>query len=288
VAVDVGQVYRASIDVTDVNNAPVNPQAATLTVTWRNATGDQSQAFALAPTAGQGTLPTPSPTGHVYYDWTFTEPGTYTFGWVTTGPGNGTADQITCRPYYAAVSLAEAMDWLGEQGTGQAVKVRGLVGLATRVAERIVGPTVPRRFTEEWIPGTTREVLRVPRPPLPDKTAVETIASVYPGGPAWPRDGALVVNPAAGTVRLASLLGFWWGPWTCTYTAGRLVLSEGITGGVLEILSDLWASQRWITPDSPQPDPGDVSLWESRLPPGYLPPPRAVELLQGDMQPGFG
>jgi hypothetical protein len=287
VAYDVGQVYQTYIDVTDEDGNPATPSAAVLTVSWRNASGPQTSAFALSPGPDQGALPAPVTEGRVFYDWTFTEPALYKFAWVTQGPGAATSDFVSARDYIAALPLAEAADWLGVRDQRQFPKLRAALALATRLGENVVGPTVPRRYVDDWIPGNSRDLIRVSHAPLPDNASVEQVRSVYPGGPLWVT-GDLVVNPAAGTLRPRSQLPFYYGPWLATYTAGRLEVSPGIEGGIREILWDLWATQRYVFGDTLDPDLADVASYESRLPPGWAPPRRAMELFGDDAQPSFG
>ena len=286
-AYDVGQVYQTYIDVTDEDGTPATPSAAVLTVTWRNDSGPQTSAFALSPGPGQGQLPTPVTEGRVFYDWTFTEPALYKFGWVTQGPGAATSDYVSCRDYIAVIPLAEAADWVGLRDTRQMPKLRAALALATKLGEDVVGPTVPRRYVDDWLPGSAKDVLRLSHAPLPDNSSVESIRSVYDGGPSW-APGDIIVNPAAGTVRAKSQLPFYYGPWLATYTAGRALVSPGIEGGIREILWDLWATQRFIFGDTMDPDLTDVASYESRMAPGWTPPRRAMELFGDDAQPSFG
>jgi hypothetical protein len=224
-------------------------------------------------------------------NWTFTEAATYDFTWVTTGPGTGSTEYVTARKYIAVCPVAEAADWIGASVTDPAkmVKVRALLALATREAEKIVGPTIPRRIVDDFIPGTTRDVLRVPQPPLPDVNAVEQVKSIYggQGGPVWTPD-LFRVFPEAGTIYLLSQMPFWFGPWLVTYTPGRSAVSETIIGGVREIMRDLWATQRWVEGDADTPGALDEADYEARLPPGYAPPTQAMRLLAADAIPGFG
>jgi hypothetical protein len=290
VAYDIGQTYQTAIDVTDAGNLPATPDQAVLTVTWWDAAGQQASVYALHPTGSQQQLPDPDPAGHVALNWQFTEAATYCFDWQADGPGGVSAhssDYVTARKYIAALPLADAADWVGLSDAQQMPKLRAALALATKIAEDVVGPTVPRTYTDDWIPGTTRPVLRVPRPPLPTSSSVTALRSVYDGGPAWdPAD--LIVNPAAGTIRWKAGMDFWYGPWFVTYTAGRAEVSENIAGGVREILWDLWATQRYIFGDALEPDAADTAAFESRLPPGWAPPRRAMELFGSDTQPSFG
>lgn len=293
-AYDVGQTYQTTIDVTDTSTGePANPDQAVLTVSWWNAAGQQTSVFALNPTAGQGQLPAPDPVGHLAFNWTFTEAALYKFAWATTGPGAVSAassDYQSCREYIAALSLAEAASWVGVADKTQMPKLRGAVALATRLVEKITGPTVPRLYTNDWISGVSKPVIKVPHPPLVSANAVLSVASTYDGGPTWSgvQPGDIIVNPRAGTLRLRSGMDWWYGPWLATYTAGRAEVTDDIEGGVKETLWDLWSTQRYIFGDTQEPSYEDVATLEARLPPGWALPARAMEMLAGETMPGFG
>ena len=97
----------------------------------------------------------------------------------------------------------------------------------TALIERHIGTCVTKTVTGEWVPGDVRTSIRLAEAPV---LSVASVASVYPQGPAW-TTADLIVNPAAGTVRLASLLPMWFGPWKATYTAGRAEIPPDVIEG---------------------------------------------------------
>ena len=109
---------------------------------------------------------------------------------------------------------------------------------------------------------------------------------MWPGGPSWSQSaGDLIVNPEAGTLRLASKLPFWWGPWTIdTYTAGRTEIPEDAEKAVAEILWDMWAPQRGLGDDTVPPNYEEITATEAE----YRPPGRVMALLGPLCRPGFG
>jgi hypothetical protein len=278
VAIDVGQTYRATLAVTDANLTPVNPDAATLVFT----TPDQ---VAHPVTV---TLP-PAVTGLLTGDFVTSLPGLMKISWQTTNPGVARVDYENVRAYRAAMSLADARDSLGF-GAGDHrwdEQIRWALAASTRVAERWVGPLVPRTFTNEIIGGEApRDILQVQHGPLLSATSIGGVASVWPGGPSWTlAAGDLIVNPAAGTLRLASKLPFWWGPWQIdTYTAGRTEIDEDAERGVAEILWDMWGPHRGQGDDATPPTYEEITATEAE----YRPPGRVMALLGPLCRPGFG
>jgi hypothetical protein len=271
--IDLGAVYRAVWLVTDDDGDPVNPAAATLTATVGVA----------APITVPVTLP-PAQQGVLIADHQPASAGLWAYDWATTGPVSRGTDYVSVRRFVALGSLAEAREWLGVNDTGKDGLIRSLMGISTRLTEGVVGTCVIRQFTADWITGTERPVLRLSHGPLPNASSVTVVRSIYSagqGGPSWTTPD-LVVNPAAGTVRLKSGQPFWGGPWTADYTAGRIEVAENIAGGYQEILSDLYAPHRWITGDAELPTAEDVASAEALIPSGYELPKHALEQLEPD------
>jgi hypothetical protein len=95
-------------------------------------------------------------------------------------------------------------------------------------------------------------------------------------------DGRPDTDPATGTCWPADGLGFWWGPWLATYTAGRAVVSETIIHAAKEQLRHLWETQRGAQP--PQLLAGEQEFttatgWQ------FTVPRRVLEALAPDMLP---
>jgi hypothetical protein len=275
---DLGAVRRLVWLVTDENGQPANPGTATLNVTV--GTGP--------PVAVPVTLP-PAVKGTVIADFATTAAGLHRADWVTTGPISAGSDYFNVRSYLAVCSLEDARAHLGYPDGVQDAKIRALLGAATRVAESVVGTCVIRTFTGDWISGYSRQVLQLPHRPVPSTSAVTAIRSVYTatGGPSW--TGAdLIVNREAGTVRLASQLAFWGGPWLADYSAGRIEIGENIVNGTLDVLWDLFSTQRAGESDAEYPSAQEVANVEALIPPGYELPSHALEQLEPDRMPAFG
>lgn len=283
---DTGQVYRAVLLCTDAAGLPVNPTSVTLAV---SAPPD----LTTAPTVLTGGQLTNTVTGTFTYDWLLATPGLHRFSWTTTGPGIAQTDFVSARAYASVLSLAEARNWLNVSDTRLDPVIRALSGVATRLAERVCGTLVTRTFTDDFVDGTYKRMLRLPHGPALTNSSVSQIKSIYApnGGPTWTTPD-LYVNPTAGTVRLNSQLDFWYGPWLATYTAGRAEITQDIEQGVKEILYDLYATQRNMLGDTTEPDLAASEQFELAAAqvaglPGYRIPPRALGYLAAEQQPGF-
>ena len=269
----VGQTYTSSIDVANAAGTPVAPSGVTLTITHVGTTD--------AP-----LTPSVTPAAHMSYDFVLSAEGLWRFDWVPVNPGAPQTEFVTCRAYRGVVPLDEWRDYLGINDTRTDRKLQSLGMAATVLAEKIVGVIVPTTFTDDFIPGNDRPIIRVPHGPL---LAVPTsIKSIYPGGPAWDNTTLLLGSKDVGTVYPADFIPFWLGPWLATYQAGRLIPSENVINGIKEIGWDLWAIHRNLFGDSDTPELGDVASFEAQIPRDYQIPGRAAELLEGDRLPAFG
>src|SRR5258707_822479 len=136
------------------------------------------------PPPGPRLPPPPAVTGLLIGDYTGVQAGLHKFSWQTTGPVLSKTDYQNFRAFVSVISLDEAKDWLNVIDPTTDEKIRDLMGTATRAAEKIVGTLVVRDFAGEWINGNYKPVLRLPHGPLPSSSAVTSVTSVSPGGPA--------------------------------------------------------------------------------------------------------
>jgi hypothetical protein len=265
-----GQVYRSEFTVYNLDTPP------------------DSAALAVTLPGGELADPAPSVTGPVVdgKDYTYTadyslpSAGLYKFAWSSTGPVTGPApDYVNVREFISLIGLTEAKAHLNMTGTGDDDELLNFMQAATELVESRAGTCVPRTITDEWITGSVRGLIRLPSGPVPSKTSVTSIASTWPGGPTWGPDD-LIVNPAAGTVRLKQMIPFWWGPWTATYTAGRTVIPERFLQAAKEQLRHLWETQRGPSPSPPLPG---EELFTTSAGWSFSVPQRVIELLAGDV-----
>lgn len=279
---DVGTSYPAQLTVTDASGSPVTPDAVTLTITQP----DQSTQVVTQP-GGTGPLLfspwPPATTGIVVYNFAATQPGLHQFDWSAAGPAVHKTDYENFRKFVSAISLQDARDRLGLKSTVNDERLRLLMGSATREVEKVVGTLVPRVFTDDWISGTYKDVLRLPHGPALNENAVTSLRSAYPAGPVWDVS-ELVVNPYPGTIRYAGLIPFWYGPWKVSYTGGRAEIPEPVVEGVAEVLFDLYAQMRGLSADIAEAAAEETLA----APPYYRLPPRALAAIKGYEMPGFG
>lgn len=263
---EVGSLYTSTCTV-------VNPASAAVTVTLPDNTQD---------TPANST----NPDGNPYVAYPLTLEGLYKFTWVTTGPVDAQSDYVNASVFRSIVGIDEVRYFINDTDTSRDAILRQMMATATELAEGICGACVQRRYVDERIPGySNRYVLRLPHGPLPTDQAIESITSVWAGGPSWTTD-MLIVYPDSATVELAAMLPFWLGPWRATYTAGRAVIPDGIQLAVKEIIYDLWSTQRPYGADSLEPGPEQTATYEA-LVAGYDMPPHARAMLENEAMPGF-
>ncbi len=84
-------------------------------------------------------------------------------------------------------------------------------------------------------------------------------------------------------------MGFYYGPWLATYSAGRKIIQPDILNGYQEIMWDLWAIKRNVTADQEDPTFAEVASFEASLaiPANYRIPIRALAFLEPHYMPGF-
>jgi len=271
-SVEVGSQYRSTLTVTDATGTLVDPATHVLTVTLP----DQTTA---TPSVVRDSL------GTFHSDYTLTQEGLHVLVWTTTAPTTSRTDYLNANIFRSIVGIDEARAFINDDDTSRDDILRQIMASATELAEGIVGSCVQRTYTDERVPGYERQVIRLPHAPLVSVTAVQSITSVYAGGPSWTVSN-LIVYPDSGTVESADLIPFWWGPWKATYTAGRLVIPQRVQLAVKEIILDLWATQRSYGFGTLEPGPEDTARYEQMLN-SYDMPPHARALLEREAMPGF-
>jgi hypothetical protein len=246
VAVDVGQLYRATYEVRDANGALTNATVS-LAVTLPDG-------VTAAP--GSPFTPVNDSTGVYHVDFATATVGLHKFAWSSASPTTNKVDWVSVRRFISILSLAVGRDYLGQQDTRADEKIRSLLASTTRQIENRVGPVVVRSFTDRIRTGCY--ALRLPQRPVVTVTSITSIptpATVY-------LTADLEVDTTAGVVRLVSDQPFKDGPWTAVYSAGRLDPSDDIIEAAQRLLWHAWTTQRGITADSVTPDLDDVGNYE--------------------------
>ena len=172
--------------------------------------------------------------------------GHYEWSAVTTVPNAAYGDSFNVRQWRSILSLADAKEYLDLRDTSRDNVLRAtLAGITPtdRTARRHLHHQnrhrrVGTRRREDLDPAR-RGARSSPSPPSRPSTRRA------PRG----LTADLIVNPAAGTVRLASLLPMWFGPWKATYTAGRAEIPADVIEGAKAALYDLWGPQRGVSAD---------------------------------------
>jgi hypothetical protein len=273
-AIEVGQQYETTATVTDRTGVLVTPSAIHLNVTLPDGTVINLD----------GSIVNDS-TGVYHADYTMTMEGLHTFVWTTTGPVTHKTDYQNANVFRSVVGIDEARDYVGYTEGDRDDIFRMVMAAATELAEGIVGACVRRTVTNERVMGETLQIIKVSYAPLPTDTSVQSVVSVWSGGPSWVTSD-LIVYPDSGTMELAGMYDFWRGPWKVTYTAGRLVISNSIQMAVKEIIYDMWSTQRPYGPGDYEPGPEDTARFEQMLA-NYSIPPHAQMLLDSEAMPGF-
>jgi hypothetical protein len=272
---EVGSQYRSTLTVQDATGNLVDPASQVITVTLP----DQTTATPAIVRDSLGTF---------HADYTFAEEGLHKFFWSTVSPVTARTDYANAAMWRSVIGIDEAKNFINDEDAGSDPILRNILAAATELAEDIVGVCVPKRFVNERITSGSsyQQVIRLPHAPLLNDTSVESIVSVWPGGPSWTTD-QLITYPDSATVEVSSLwLPFWFGPWKATYTAGRMVIPEAIQQGIKEIVYDLWSIHRPYATGDLEPGPEDTARFEQMLT-TYTMPPHAKALLSPKEQPGF-
>jgi hypothetical protein len=270
-AVDLGQLYRATYEVRDANGALTNATVS-LAVTLPDGT-----------TAAPGSPFTPvnDSTGVYHVDFATATVGLHKFAWTSTSPTTSKVDWVEVRQFISLISFADGKLHLNEQGSLQDEEIRSFMETATEVVESIVGPCIIRTFTDRVRTGGGQLLLpRFPVVSVTSVTSVRTPSTTY-------LTAELDVDLDAGVVSLNTGWGFTDGPWNVVYKAGRSIIPARYVQADKEMLWHLWTTQRGALADSTTPDLLDVAQFESPLGVGFAIPNRVMELLGADRTPGF-
>ncbi|WP_236241160.1 hypothetical protein [Streptomyces sp. CC228A] len=265
---DLGATVRLTAECRDPDGTLTTAATAVVTVTLPDGT-------TATPTVSETS------TGVYEAEHVTTAAGRHTVRWVWTGPAAAYTDVLDVRPEAppAVISLADARAHLNLTGTRDDDEVRYWNTVATRVVEYYVGPVVVRTVVEQHtLRSVPTVVLR--RTPVLELTAVDPVLTAGSGYD----PGDLGVDTATGEVyrldggRLTGRLRF-------TYTAGRTVIGENITGAARIILEHLWRTQRAGRRGGLAGGGEDYSVTEPIPGLGYAVPNRALQLLEPDRLP---
>jgi hypothetical protein len=255
VAYDFGDTVTLGITVTDAAGGLTN--AGTNGQTFSRPDGSSTVPSTSNPSTGQYTASyVPVQSGHHQWKWPTTSPAT-----------SETGSFYVLDPLPPMiVSLADAKRHLNIPATETSndAELREFIEAVTRPIEAKVGPVVRRTVTSTIYPGDCDEVA-LPYFPVISITSGAII-----------RDNSAVtvtslVVETGGILRDKGFSPLPFEPWTLTYVVGRPVVPANIRNATLNIIKDLWTSQR-----------GSAGSVASRL--GFLTSYQALDELKPDMQ----
>lgn len=182
------------------------------------------------------TVTTPS-TGLYAASFVATQNGVHTWRWTATGavPQQADTGQFVVG---GIVSLTEAKAQLNITNSANDTELQAYIDSITASIETACGPMIAKQVTE--IVEAFDLTINLLQPPV---VSVTSITSIYTSGVQW-LAGVLFVDNNQGVVRRNDRGGFYGGPFTAIYTAGRASVPSGVNLAARIILDWLWATQR--------------------------------------------
>lgn len=231
-----GQPIRLTTTVLDIDEAPADPTALTLTVVLA---GDTAMVLHW-PTPAEivrGSL------GVFHYDLTPAAAGHYATYWTATGTAAGVSPDSTVLDVFdpatapRLVSLADAKMFLRLSGTADDALLDRLIGWASaRICIQVVA--YASSYTQRVTSRGGRIVLS--RTPVREVTAVTAVNS---GAAVVAAASVVVVNPAHGVVA-GDLGAYLCGVYDVTYTAGPDEVQPGVDGACLQLIQHWWSQSQ--------------------------------------------
>lgn len=226
---DIGDTAVLSDSITDANGNPADVTGMTVTVTLPDGTG-------VSPSVTHGG------TGQYSAQYTFTQPGRHLVTWSGTGYSDTTV--LNCNPAdpLTIVSIDDARLAVGNVPTIDNEDMRRMLTAVTALIEDVVGPVVPRTFTEvvtSRADASGRGMIVLSYTPVLSITSItaRALAQYLPDPSYYTLDGD------SGLVTLSNW-DMWFGPLTVTYRAGRAVIPANIQEAALEQFRLMWQLTR--------------------------------------------
>jgi len=269
---DLGAVVPLGTTVRDSTGVLANAGAMALTITLPDATN------ASVPSV------TPTSTGVFAYDYATVQAGRHTVRWVATGINAGAyTDVFDVRPAAPALlfSLASAKAQLEITTTTDDDEIREYIEATTTAVEYFVG-AVARRTVTQVIKGGSDRVLLHTTPVL----AVTSVTALQPWQEAV-TTSMLDADAETGVLRRIDGLLLAGGEYRIAYTVGRTAVPANVSLAAKLILQHLWRTKYGASRGlSGIGGAEDFAVTEAVPGFGYAIPNRALQLLQGDRQPG--
>lgn len=272
-AIDVGDVYPASIDIKDTSGAAANCTTMTLTITLPDQT-----------TVVQTTGLTNAPVGTYYFDYTTTLAGRHIVLWQGTGANPGTFEDsfyVEPRPTRGIVGLADIKTFLGNTGTATDEQLRFFIHAASTAVEQFCNRKFTYRSTTVTFSGSdVLDGIVLP-------TNAGTITTVVENGVTLATTDYVLDGQAPILYRrVGTIYTRYWLPGTdnivVTYTHGSSSIPADVRLAVRFMVRELWVdSQRGNNSGNPrssdQYDVGGLEMFT----------PVIRSLLANYVEPGF-
>jgi hypothetical protein len=274
VSFDLGAVVPLGTTVRDSAGALANAGAMALTITLPDNTTVSVPAVA------------PTTTGIYAYDYPTVQPGRHAVRWVASGLNAGAyTDMFDVReaspPMLFSLASAKAKLDIPSTSTGDDEELREFIEATTQCVEFFVGPVVQR---------TVKQVLQGDREMWVLHTLPVIAVSAITPLQIWQQGidvSVLDVDTATGILRRKDALWFFSGEYRITYTAGRTAVAPNVSLAAKLILQHLWRTNYGAARGLTGIGGGeDFAVTEPIPGLGYAIPNRALQLLQGDRDPG--
>lgn len=269
---DLGTTVPLGTTVRDSAGALANAGAMALTLTLPDNT-----TVTVSPVA-------PTSTGLYAYDYATVQAGCHTVRWVATGVNAGAyTDVFDVRAAAPPLlfSLASAKAQLEITTTTDDDELREYIEATTTAVEYFVGAVARRTVTQVVKGGSDRVLLH--------STPVLAVTSVT-GLEAWQQSvdtTAVDADAETGVLRRIDGLLFPSGEYRVAYTVGRAAVPANVSLAAKLILQHLWRTKYGASRGLAGIGGGeDFAVTEAIPGLGYAIPNRALQLLQGDRQPG--
>ncbi|RSN13743.1 hypothetical protein DMH25_08100 [Streptomyces sp. WAC 01325] len=271
---DLGAVVPLGTTVRDANGSLANAGAMALTITLPDNT-----AVTVSPVV-------PTSTGTYTHDYPSVQAGRHIVRWVATGINAGAYTDVfdvreAAPPLLFSLASAKAKLDIPATSTSQDEELREFIEATTQCVEYFVGAVV-RRTVQQVVSGGRDALLLHTTPVL----AVSAVTPVQTGQETVDV-GILDLDVDTGIVRRTDGLCFPVGPYRVLYTAGRTAVRPNISLAAKLILQHLWRTNYGAARGLAGIGGGeDFAVTEPIPGLGYAIPNRALQLLEGDRQPG--
>lgn len=271
---DLGDTVRLEAESRDAGGTLTDASTAALTITLPDGT-----------TTSPAVTNPPAQTGQYRADYVTVQPGRHVVRWVFSGPASAYTDVFDVReavpPLLFSLDSAKAKLDIPTTSTGDDEELREFIEATTKCVEFFVGPIV-RRTVTQVVRGGNPSVLLHTTPVM----AVTSITGIEPGVPAVDTS-VLDVDTDAGVVRRTDGAVFNPGLYRAVYVAGRTAVPANASLAAKLILQHLWRTNYGAARGLSGIGGGeDFAVTEPIPGLGYAIPNRALQLLQGDRDPG--